>query len=181
VTEMQYLEEGPLVAPKLAGQPVSHVTWIALSELTANDYNPNLQAPDELQLLAVSILHSGWTQPLVINSDMEIVDGFHRWTVAHQPEIFALTDGLVPVVQLHDLSPEEQRLATVRHNRARGTHHVLRMAELVLDLIDEHGLTEDDLKLRLGMSHEEVSRLWDRGDMLKRGSDTEFNKGWVPR
>ncbi len=179
---MQYLEEGPpLVAPKIAGQPVSSVTWIDRDKLTANDYNPNVQTRIDTKLLKISILASGWTQPLVVRPDMEIIDGYHRWLVAADPAVADLTDGLIPIVVLEKLEPAEQRMATVRHNRARGTHHVLKMSELVAELIDEHGVDPDELKDRLGMDEEEVERLHDRGEMISRGSQEDFNKGWVPR
>ena len=166
---------------KIAGQPVSHVTWIERERLTANDYNPNVQTRIDRALLKISLLASGWTQPIVVRDDMEIVDGFQRWTIAEDSDVAALTDGLVPIVVLHEVDPAEQRMATVRHNRARGTHHVLKMSELVAELIDEHGVDPDELKERLGMDKEEVERLHDRGEMISRGSQDEFNKGWVPR
>lgn len=162
-------------------QPVSNVQWVERDKLTANDYNPNIQTRIDTALLKISILASGWTQPLVVRADMEIVDGIHRWLVAEDPDVAELTGGLVPIVVLEDLDPAEQRMATVRHNRARGTHHVLKMSELVAELIDEHGVDPAELRERLGMDEEEVERLHDRGEMISRGSQDEFNKGWVPR
>lgn len=162
-------------------QPVSNVQWVEREKLTVNDYNPNVQTRIDTALLKISILASGWTQPLVVRPDLEIVDGIHRWLVAADPAVAELTGGLVPIVVLEDLDPAEQRMATVRHNRARGTHHVLKMSELVAELIDEHGVDPVELRERLGMDEEEVERLHDRGEMISRGSQDEFNKGWVPR
>src|SRR5258708_4407167 len=81
----------------IISQPIGHVHWVKRSLLRANDYNPNHVAPPELALLKVSIMEDGWTQPIVIRKDYEIVDGFHRWTVSGDPEVSALTDGMVPV------------------------------------------------------------------------------------
>lgn len=164
---------------KTDDQPVSTVQWIHRDELRANDYNPNHVAPPEKRLLKISILEDGWTQPIVVRSSMEIVDGFHRWLVSKDKDVYALTDGLVPVVFLDDSkTAEDQMMSTIRHNRARGIHAVVSMAEIVAAL-SESGLPDDEIATRLQMDEEEVSRLLDRGNMLLRGSRDDFNQGWV--
>lgn len=173
-----------MVAPQgTEAQPISGLTWRPVEELHANDYNPNVVAPVERALLRLSILEDGWTQPIVARADSEIVDGFHRWHLASSDdEVYAMTGGLVPVVQLaDDLSPEQQRMATIRHNRARGTHHVVRMADIVVQLVDELGVPREEVCRRLGMELEEVDRLYQRGSMVERGAGAEFGKGWVPQ
>jgi ParB-like chromosome segregation protein Spo0J len=161
-------------------QPISGVRWVDRNELTANDYNPNFVAPPELDLLKTSILEDGWTQPIVVNDENEVVDGFHRWLISGDPDVAAMTGGLVPVVNLVVHDRDHQMMATVRHNRARGTHAVLRMADMVTTLIDEHHMTAPQVEKLLGMDPEEVDRLYDHGVMTKRGSADEFSKGWVP-
>jgi len=172
----------PLTAPYgTEDQPLSAVQWLARDRLAANDWNPNKQAPPEHRLLKTSILENGWTQPIVarqVEDTLQIVDGFHRWMVAKDAVVAALTDGLVPVVILPPTDPANARLATIRHNRARGTHHVLGMAAIVADLLGA-GLTPDDIGTRLEMDPEEVDRLADRGDMLKRHAPDQFGKGWT--
>lgn len=163
-------------------QPVSHVEWVDHTKLRANDYNPNRQAPAEHRLLKISLMHSGWTQPIVIRDDFEIVDGFHRWTLVEKDaEVQAMTGGLVPVVHIREVDPAEQRMATIRHNRARGTHAVVPMSDIVASLVDDYGVEPSAIEGLLQMDFEEVDRLYDRGDMTKRGSQDDFNKGWVPR
>ena len=193
-------------------QPVSTVQWLDRELLDANDYNPNRVAPPELRLLAISILEDGWTQPLVVrptgdthqlqsgdgpaapgapspDGRYEIVDGFHRWTVAAWREVpryqreggtdvWALTDGLVPCVVL-ERSPGDQRMSTIRHNRARGVHHVVRMADIVVDLVDA-GVPEAEIQRRLSMDAAEVRRLIERGNMLERGRAEELGEAWRP-
>lgn len=161
-------------------QPLMKVEWVDRNLLHSNSYNPNHVAPIEMHLLKVSILEDGWTQPIVIRPDYEIVDGFHRWTCSAEPEIAAMTGGLVPVVRLLDLDRDHQIMSTIRHNRARGTHAVLKMADIVRSLIDDEGCTYEEVMSRLQMEWEEVDRLYDRGGMLKRASKASFNKGWVP-
>lgn len=173
---------------KIARQPLADVRWLKPSELSANDWNPNKQAPPEFRLLKTSILENGWTQPIVARpraGTLQIVDGFHRWTLAQQDaQVGDLTrddagNVLVPVVVLPEVPDEVAKAATIRHNRARGTHHVLRMADIVADLAAQ-GLTQEQIQRELGMDEEEVERLLDRGNMLKRGTGntTGFSKGW---
>lgn len=164
-------------------QPVGKVEWIDRNELHGNDYNPNKVAPPELDLLKHSILEDGWTQPIVIRSNNEVVDGFHRWTISADPEIHALTGGLVPVVRLRDdVSEAHQKMSTIRHNRARGQHYVASMAEIVIDLVNAGEIDEKIARERLGMEPEELRRLRDKGEMVKRGAGQagEYRAAWVP-
>ncbi len=162
-------------------QPVSNVEWIDPKTLRANFYNPNHIAPPELELLKLSILEDGWTQPIVAREDGEIVDGYHRYMLASRDkEIAALTDGLVPVVRLNPRAASDQMMSTIRHNRARGTHGVLKMADIVKRLASEFNLPEPEIMRRLGMEDEEVERMLDAGGMIQRGSASGFANGWIP-
>jgi ParB-like chromosome segregation protein Spo0J len=161
-------------------QPLENLKWVDPTTLTANDYNPNHVAPPEMELLKISILENGWTQPIVISPDGTIVDGFHRWTLGlKDKEVQKLTDGLVPVVTLTNLDQALSRLATIRHNRARGNHYVVKMADIIHEL-KALNLSDEEISQRLGMELEEVERLFDRGRSTKRNALKEFNKGWVP-
>ena len=166
----------------LDNQPLSRLKWVDRNELHANDYNPNHVAPPELRLLKVSILSDGWTQPIVARSNGEIVDGFHRWTVSADAEISVMTDGKVPVVFLSDDVPEEhQKMSTIRHNRARGTHHVVKMADIVCDL-DNSGMPLDRIAELMQMEEEEIQRFLDHGNMLKLMDEKtggKFGSGWT--
>ncbi len=165
-------------------QPVDKVEWVHRDQLNANDWNPNTQAPPERRLLKTSILENGWTQPIVCRENgggeqLDIVDGYHRWLTSEDPEVYAMTGGLVPIVRLPECAEDLARLATIRHNRARGTHHVLGMADMV-SALKALGLTDEEIGRRLEMDSEEVDRLSDRGDMLKRASNPRgFGKGWT--
>lgn len=170
-------------APKTReAQPLSGLKWVDPKELKANSYNPNRVASIEMQLLKLSIISDGWTQPIVARTDGEIVDGFHRWTLGStDKDVRSLTGGLVPVVRVADTRTKaDQMMSTIRHNRARGSHLVVKMADIVRKLHEE-GMTEVEIMNRLGMEHEEVDRLLDSSGMTKRGASTEFNKGWVPK
>jgi hypothetical protein len=80
-----------------------------------------------------------------------------------------------------DLTPAEQQMATIRHNRARGEHNVLRMSAIVCDLIDVQRMSVEDVAEKLSMETEEVDRLYDRRGMTVRGTDGDsFNAAWEP-
>jgi hypothetical protein len=70
-------------------------------------------------------------------------------------------------------------MATIRHNRARGEHYVMSMADIVTELIDELNIEPAELIKRLGMEKEEVSRLLDRGQMIKRAGNDDYKPAWV--
>lgn len=162
--------------------PLSAVKWVDPKELTHNDYNPNHVFKPEMLLLKMSLLISGWTQPVVARPNGVIVDGFHRWTLSRtDADIKALTGGKVPVVFLSpELDEGELKMATIRHNRARGKHSVLLMGDIVRSLVDEHGYTHEEIMVKLGMEDEEVSRLINLQTSPEQAGADAFGKGWVP-
>lgn len=164
----------------LKREPVSCVRWVHRNELQPNDYNPNRVAPPELDLLIVSILEDGFTQPIVVLPDMTIVDGFHRYTVSADPRLFEHYLVMVPVVTV-EADPVHRKMATIRHNRARGTHAVLPMADIVRGMVDD-GVTVAEIMRRLGMEDEEVDLLIDCAGMPQRMAKqaADFGKAWVP-
>lgn len=109
--------------------PVDFVRWVPLEQVTANDYNPNSVARNEMKLLYLSIRNDGYTQPTVTVYDEEndryvIVDGFHRFlTMKSNPDIYERCGGRLPIVVI-DKPINDRMASTVRHNRARGKHSV---------------------------------------------------------
>lgn len=160
-------------------QPISNVKWVDRNTLKPNGYNPNRVAPPELRLLKISIMEDGWTQPIVINPDNEIVDGFHRWTVSGDKQVAELTGGLIPVVVTKPRDMAQQKMATIRHNRARGTHGVLDMSKIVQSMIED-GVSQQEIMGRLQMEAEEVIRLALRQGIPKTSiiQDANFSQAW---
>lgn len=143
--------------------PVAAVRWVHVDDVQANDYNPNSVPSHEMRLLYTSISEDGYTMPVVTIFDPDlgkyvIVDGFHRYTTMRtQPDIYALTDGFLPVVVID--KPIADRVAsTVRHNRARGKHSVAGMGSLVFTMLRE-GETDAEICNKLGLEAEELQRL----------------------
>lgn len=164
----------------LTKEPVSTVQWVDRKNLRPNDYNPNRVAPPELELLIISILEDGWTQPIVVLPDMTIVDGFHRYTVSGDKRLMARYAGFVPIVMIK-ADPVHRKMSTIRHNRARGVHGVLPMAEIVAGMLKD-GVKPEEIQQRLQMEEEEVIRLADRSGMRVRGAKnaTGFGRSFGP-
>lgn len=158
--------------------PVLDVKMVDIDKVVANDYNPNKVAPPEMRLLKLSIESDGYTQPIVTYYDKKkdlyiIVDGFHRYRCAK--EYFDLKK--VPVVVINK-KLEERIASTVRHNRARGTHQIVGMSELVLTLTQK-GLSDSKICKVLGMELDEVIRLKQITGLKDAFANHEFSKSWI--
>src|SRR5690606_40791735 len=75
-------------------EPVDFVKWVLNEGVVANDYNPNKVAPPEMELLEVSIMNDGYTQPIVTwnnheKDKIEVIDGFHRNRVGKESKIIS--------------------------------------------------------------------------------------------
>jgi ParB-like chromosome segregation protein Spo0J len=162
-------------------QPISNVNWIDREKIIPNHYNPNKVFTPELKLLKLSITEDGWTQPIVLNPDYTIVDGFHRYTVSGDKDIQDLYGSAVPCVFVKLQDDNHKMISTIRHNRARGKHNVILMSTIVGDLYRQ-GLSVIDIQKRLQMDKEEVRRLLEvrgiKDAILDKGD--EFSKGWTP-
>lgn len=157
--------------------PVLNVKLVDIEKVEANNYNPNKVAPPEMKLLKLSIEEDGYTQPIVAYYDNEndkyiIIDGFHRYRCAK--EYFKLPKIPVAVVD----KPLSNRIAsTIRHNRARGTHGIRAMSDIVLSLI-EQGWSDADIAKHLGMEAEEVLRLKQITGLPQAFANHHFSKSW---
>lgn len=140
--------------------PLSTLEWVDRDKLHANDYNPNKVSEENLKLLVQSILTNGWTLPIVVRPDYTIIDGFHRWTVSGREPLLSMLHGKVPVVKVAHQSKSEDMYGTITHNRARGTHLLEPMKNIVKTLLDE-GKTVKEIGKQLGMRPEEIFRLTD--------------------
>jgi hypothetical protein len=164
-------------------QPVDNVLWRHVDSLTANNYNPNVVAPPELELIKISLLEDGWTAPIVIDDDGEIIDGYHRWIATKtDPRVYRLTAGLVPTVLLKPKDAASKMMATIRHNRARGTHTVLAMSKIIQTMVETEKLPMGEICERLQMEPDEVIRLAIRQGIPQTAiiAATGWSKEWTP-
>lgn len=162
--------------------PVYSVIPVPIEKVQANSYNPNHVAPPEMKLLYESIKDDGYTMPIVCykipNSDKyEIVDGFHRYTtMLNHKDIYKREHGMLPVSVIE--KPITDRIAsTVRHNRARGTHDVDLMKNIVTELKDA-GMTDNWIMKNIGMDANELLRLKQLSGLARLFKDEEFSEAW---
>lgn len=153
---------------KKMAAPLSTLMWVGRDMVKPNGYNPNRVSKQNLELLKQSILANGWTLPIVTAPDYTIIDGYHRWTVAGEEPLVSMLDGKVPVVIVEHEDKAGNMYGTVTHNRARGTHLLEPMKNIVRELVAE-GKSVGEIGKQLGMKPEEVFRLSDfsREDFLK--------------
>ncbi len=164
--------------------PVYNVTAVPIEKIQPNTYNPNAVAPPEMKLLYESIKADGYTMPIVCyyakaEDSYIIVDGFHRYRVMlEHPDIYEREHGMLPVSVIK--KPLDQRMAsTIRHNRARGSHDVELMSNIVKEL-HELGRSDAWISKHLGMDRDEILRLKQITGLAALFKDVKFGKAWQP-
>lgn len=162
--------------------PVYNVLSVPISKVRANDYNPNAVAPPEMALLETSIWEDGYTQPVVTYHDPEsgdyiVVDGFHRYlTLKNSKRIFERERGMLPIVVINK-SIGDRMASTIRHNRARGSHNIELMSNIVAELV-EMGKGDRWICQHIGMSVDELLRLKQITGVAALFQNRDFSDSW---
>lgn len=168
-------------ASPFKAEPCDCVLWVKQENVQANEYNPNHVATPEMKLLYESIKTDGYTMPIVTydlgNGKREIVDGFHRNRVGREhSDVKKRIHGYLPVSTID--KPEDERIgSTIRHNRARGTHGIRPMSDIVLEL-SQMGWSDAKICQKLGMDLDEVIRLKQITGLKEAFMNHEFSKSW---
>ena len=161
--------------------PVYAVKAVPVEKVEANNYNPNVVAAPEGEVRGLSIWEDGFTMPCVCYYDSErdvyiIVDGFHRYQVLKTSKrIYEREKGLLPVVVI-DKDMSNRMASTIRHNRARGTHNIELMSDIVAEL-DRIGMTDEWIMKNIGMDRDELLRLKQITGLADLFADKEFSLG----
>ena len=164
--------------------PVYRIIQVPIEKVKPNTYNPNAVAPPEMALLYESIKADGYTMPVVCyydekNDEYIIVDGFHRYrTMLDHPDIYERERGLLPVSVI-DKPIDERMASTIRHNRARGSHNVDLMSNIVKELHDM-GRSDAWISRHLGMDEDEILRLKQITGLAELFRDVNFGQAWKP-
>ena len=164
--------------------PVYNIISVPVEKIKPNTYNPNAVAPPEMRLLYESIRIDGYTMPIVCYYSREndvyvIVDGFHRYRIMLEyPDIYEREKGMLPVSVI-DKAIDQRMASTIRHNRARGSHNVDLMSNIVKEL-HELGRSDAWIARHLGMDRDEILRLKQITGLTELFRDKEFGRAWVP-
>lgn len=162
--------------------PVYNVKAIPVDKIRANSYNPNSVAPVEMELLETSIWEDGYTMPVVCyyipSEDIyEIVDGYHRYTTLKTSKrIFEREQGMLPVVVI-DKDESNRMASTIRHNRARGSHSIDLMSNIVAELT-KSGMSDAWILKHVGMDKDELLRLKQITGLADLFKDKSFSEAW---
>lgn len=162
--------------------PVYGVIAVPIEKVQANDYNPNSVAPPEMELLETSIWEDGYTMPVVCFYDEEndkyiVVDGFHRYTVLKTSKrIFEREKGMLPVSVI-DKDISDRMASTIRHNRARGSHSIDLMSNIVSELV-EMGKGDAWICKHIGMSQDELLRMKQITGLASLFREKDFSASW---
>jgi len=131
VTEKVKKKGRKVVEKKNQALSTLEVTYVPINKIIPNEWNPNRQSDHDFELLLKSMSEDGFTQPVVTirtEKGIKIVDGEHRWRAA---SVLGFEE--IPVV-ITPMTEEQAKIATLRHNRARGSEDIELTAELLRDL-----------------------------------------------
>lgn len=165
------------------------VVYVSVDEIRPNSYNPNRQSEHDFELLLRSMEEDGFTQPALALKVTEehqadpvfggyeigetvIIDGEHRWRAARK-----LGYDTIPIVYT-DMTPEQMRISTLRHNRAHGSEDIELTAVLLRDL-EKLGAKEWALD-SLMMSGMELERLIQDVPAPEAMAGEEYDQAWEP-
>lgn len=149
------------------------IEYVSIDSIKPNNYNPNRQSEHDFELLVKSMEEDGFTQPIIVQKATKmIVDGEHRWRAAT-----VLGYKEIPVVFV-DMTPEQMRIATLRHNRARGSEDLELSVQVLRDLQELGALdwAQDSLML----SDEEVNRLLEDIPVPEALANDDYSQSWEP-
>lgn len=168
----------------MKNNPVDCVLWIKQDEIHSNTYNPNHVAPPEMTLLEKSISEDGYTQPIVVwqedNDQYEVIDGYHRSLVGREITMQHRVHGRLPVTIANEnrTGLADRMASTIRHNRARGSHDIELMQNIVAELV-QCGMSDQWIMKNLGMDVDELLRLKQISGLAALFKDAEFSKSWT--
>src|SRR5437763_11064436 len=158
--------EALLTAPAPAAAP-SELT-VAIHEIVPNPEQPRRHFDDEaISLLADSIRRHGLLQPLVVRhiaGHYELIAGERRLRAATRAGL-----ARVPVIVREARAEDRIELALIE-NVQRENLTALEEAEAYRQLLDQHGLTQDELAERVGKSRPAITntlRLLGLPDVVK--------------
>jgi len=148
------------------------VEYVGVDSIKPNKYNPNRQNEHDFELLLKSMQEDGFTQPIVCQKNRTIVDGEHRWRAAK-----TLGYDEIPVVFV-DMTDEQMKISTLRHNRARGSEDIELTAALMKDLQELGAL--DWAQDSLMMDDVEMNSLLEEIPVSEALAGDEFEESWEP-
>lgn len=126
----------------------SKVEMVDPLKVNPNKYNPNLMTENQFADLVADFEDNGWIgQPVVVNKNFEIIDGFHRWKASMK-----LGFKKIPIVVFNPKDEDHQKIVTIALNSKRGEMNPLKLARLITELNSKYTLEELSSKLGFGVA-----------------------------
>jgi ParB family chromosome partitioning protein len=146
------------ILPEAAGGEAGELRELPVNLIKPNPDQPRTNFdPEALSALAASIEASGVVQPLLVrplpDGSYELVAGERRWRAAQEAGL-----GKVPAV-IRDQAEAERLQAALIENMVREDLNPVEEARACAALVEELGLTKEELSRRVGRSRPAVSNL----------------------
>lgn len=109
------------------------------------------------------------------NGEYEIVDGYHRYTtmLLHR-DIYEREGGMLPC-SIIDKDVSNRMASTIRHNRARGSHSIELMMNIVGEL-KKAGMSDAWIMKEIGMDADELLRFKQLSGLAELFRDREYSQ-----
>ena len=140
----------------LAGESTGGVTQVPVSAITPNPLQPRTTLhPGALAELAASIDEHGVLQPLIVTQQgperYQLIAGERRWEAARLAGL-----ATVPVI-VKEATPQQGLELALVENIQRADLHPLEEASAFQQLVDDFGLTQEQVAVRVGKSRVAVT------------------------
>ena len=133
------------------------VQLIAISDIDANDYNPNEMEQEVFDTLVEHVKEQGQlVQPVLVRADGDrftVVDGEHRLLAAKSAGVESVLSVVVPY------SDSDAKFRTISMNQLKGEDIPLKMAKLLADL--QKDFSDAEIRRMTGMPDDEMKGLAD--------------------
>lgn len=156
VTQRRGLGKGLEALIPLAERPASGVMQVAVSAISPNPLQPRTRLnPEALAELAASIAEHGLIQPLIVTQHgpdrYQLIAGERRWQAARM-----IGMATVPVI-VKEATPQQALELALVENIQRADLNPLEEASAFRQLVDEFGLTQEQVAERVGKSRVSVT------------------------
>lgn len=136
-----------------------------IEKLRPNSWNPNLMDEKVYELTKLSIIEEGFSDPIDIDPTGLILDGEHRYKAALD---LGLTEIPVFVKERYN---DDAVITTIRKDRTHGEPDLVKLSEIVGDLVDELGTNEVERRLGYDETEQQAFLEVTRWDWASYGTD----------
>ena len=138
-----------------------------IEKIRPNTWNPNVMDDKTYELTKLSMIEEGFSDPIDIDPTGQILDGEHRYRAAIE---LGLTE--VPVF-VKERYGDDAVITTIRKDRTHGEPDLVKLSEIVGDLVDEMGSAEVERRLGYDESEQQAFSEVNSWDWGAYGTDEE--------